>query len=165
MALHVMNMRKVRLRNYQQRSGMICYRGVTESGDHGWSVAEVILCGAEVSGRGRAPGWLRASELPRWKCPRGKEQLLEWLQSDEGFYLLGHVASSCEGQILTATTIMYSCVQTPLVHVWDKYLRTSYFYFLLKKPSRKIWVMYMSPTTSTLTRASVEDVYTKRIRK
>jgi len=33
----------------------------------------------------------------------GQEQLLEWLQSDGDFWLLGYVAQSCKDQILTAT--------------------------------------------------------------
>jgi len=44
--------------NWKQRSGMIC--------------SESILSGTEVSERGRAPRYLRASELLGWKCPRGE---------------------------------------------------------------------------------------------
>jgi len=54
--------------------------------------------------KGVDSGWLgvRVLELPGWKYLRGKQQLLEWLQRNRGFWLLRHVSSSCEGQILTA---------------------------------------------------------------
>jgi len=61
---------------------MIHYRGVTEGEDQGWSVAKVILCGAEIFGKGRTPWWLGTLELPEQKCPQGEEQFLEWLRSE-----------------------------------------------------------------------------------
>jgi len=41
-------------------------------GDQGWFIAKVILCKAEVSRKGRAPGWLEASEYLGGKVFRKK---------------------------------------------------------------------------------------------
>jgi len=111
-AFHVMNMEedqtaqlKVDIRdnllsrcNWRWRSRMICYRDVTEGGDQEWFVVKIVLCVAEVSEMGELRG---GSFL-------GEEQLLEWLQSDGGFCLLGHVPWSYKSQILTTTNFPYS---------------------------------------------------------
>ena len=95
--------KKSRLRNYQRRLGMIYSHDIAKGGDRGWSVVEIILYIAEASRKEWTPGRLWASELPGWKCPLSEEQLLKWIWSDGGFWLLGHVSSFYEGQILTAT--------------------------------------------------------------
>ena len=91
---------------YRRRSGICCYyrgrrrrSGVTychcrlmaKTRDR---ILSSVLCGANIFEWG-ASGWPRASELPGWKRPRGEEQLLECLQSGEGFWVFRHVASSC----------------------------------------------------------------------
>jgi len=100
--------RKIQVRNWRWRSGMIYCRGVIEGENLGWSVAEVMLCGVEVSGMGKAPEWLRVSELHGWKRSRGEGQLLEWLWSDGDSWLQGHMSSMCESQILTTTDALRS---------------------------------------------------------
>jgi len=47
-------------------------------------------------------------EATGWKCHQGEEQLLEWLRSDRGFWLLEHVSSFCEDQILIVTDALRS---------------------------------------------------------
>ena len=94
---------EIRLRNWRRRLRMICCRGVTEDGDQGWFVVEIILCGALVSGMRWTPGWLGASEIAGWKCPWGGKQLLEWLWSGGGFWLLWTRVVILWGSDLTTT--------------------------------------------------------------
>ena len=72
---------------------MICCRDVTEGRDQGYLLSKLSCAELKSEMRG-APGWLRALELPGWKRHRGKEQLLEWLRSDGGSWLLEHLSSS-----------------------------------------------------------------------
>ena len=44
------------------------------------------------------------------KASSRRERLLEWFRSDGGFWLLGHVSSSCKGQILTTTDVPHPSV-------------------------------------------------------
>jgi len=85
----VMNVEEDQSAKLSRRSGMICCRNYLV---RSWSLQ-----------KGWTPRRLGVSKLHRWKCPRGEEQLLEWLWSDGVFWLLRHVSLSCERQILTAT--------------------------------------------------------------
>ena len=64
--------------NRRQRSEMMCCHG--------------CLARSQSLRKGETLGWLRASELLGWKCPRGEELLLEWLQNNRDFWLLRHVS-------------------------------------------------------------------------
>ena len=58
---------------------------LTVSENQRWSITMVVLCGIEIFGMERAPGWLGVSELPGQKYPRSEEWLqcgLNWLQDD-----------------------------------------------------------------------------------
>jgi len=92
---------------------------VTESGDQRWSVA-IMWLKAKIRddlllklscAKLRSPKW-ESSEMPRalellgWKRPLGEERLLEWLWSNGGFWLLGHMSSSCVSQILTTKLVI-----------------------------------------------------------
>ena len=56
-----------------------------------------------MSGMGASSGMAESIEAAGMEVSSGREQLLKWLRSGGSFWLLGHVASSCEGQILTTT--------------------------------------------------------------
>ena len=71
---------------------MICCHGVIKGRDQEKSIAMVVLCGTEASLMGKSLRWLSALELQGWKGSRKEERLLEWLQSDGGYWLLGHVS-------------------------------------------------------------------------
>jgi len=74
---------RIELRNYRQRSGLICYRcrlmAKTRDG-----LLSFVLRGL-ISLNGEASECLRALELSGWKCPIDGEQLLECLRSGRGF--------------------------------------------------------------------------------